>query len=112
MKRAVSPVHQPNGELYMTALTLDLTGGAAKHGEDILAKIARADLRYCSGINRKRDKRLTLRSWKDGKFIFSVGNFYFEFGLDTAESILDGEHLIIGDDWIEQRSRPEQSSRR
>jgi hypothetical protein len=112
MKRAVSPVHKPNGELCMTALMLDLTGGAAKRGEDILAKIAKTDLRYCSGVNRMRDKRLTLRSWTDGKFVFATGNFRFTLDLETTKSILDGACLPIGDDWIEQRPMPRQSSRR
>ncbi len=90
----------------MESLTLDLKGGAVKRGEDILAEIAKADLRYCSGVNPKRDKRLILRSWTDGKFVFATGNLRFTLNLETAKSILDGACLLIGDDWIEQRSMP------
>lgn len=97
----------------MTALMLNLEGGApsSKEDGDTLAQIAKVNIWYCCGPNRRRDKRLILKSWNNEKFAFAAKNLIFTLDLKTINSILDGVCLCIGDYWIEQRPRPGRSPR-
>lgn len=85
-------------------MLFDAPEARAPETGDLICRIAKADIRLCRGLDRKRDLRITFLRQVGDKYYFKRDHERWSFDGKVIASILDGIALPFGDRWFERKA--------